>query len=85
MWFSIKVNYSFINNLLDIQFNSLLTSLFNQSIDSSTNNKGKGARNIDEVDENHSKQSNKKLKTEKLEIRKYNPALRRHTLHREIK
>ena len=28
---------------------------------------------------------NKKLKTEKLEIRKYNPALRRHTLHREIK
>ena len=25
---------------------------------------------------------NKKLKTEKLEIRKYNPALRRHTLHR---
>ena len=28
---------------------------------------------------------NKKQKTEKLEIRKYNPALRRHTLHREIK
>lgn len=28
---------------------------------------------------------NKKLKTEKLELRKYNPALRRHTLHREIK
>lgn len=28
---------------------------------------------------------NKKLQTEKLEIRKYNPALRRHTLHREIK
>ena len=28
---------------------------------------------------------NKKLKTEKLEIKKYNPALRRHTLHREIK
>jgi large subunit ribosomal protein L33 len=27
----------------------------------------------------------KKLKTEKLEIMKYNPALRRHTLHREIK
>ena len=28
---------------------------------------------------------NKKTKTEKLEIRKYNPALRRHTLHKEIK
>ncbi len=28
---------------------------------------------------------NKKLKTEKLELRKYNPALRRHTLHKEIK
>ena len=28
---------------------------------------------------------NKKLKTEKLEIKKFNPALRRHTLHREIK
>ncbi len=28
---------------------------------------------------------NKKLKTEKLELKKYNPALRRHTLHREIK
>jgi large subunit ribosomal protein L33 len=28
---------------------------------------------------------NKKLKTEKLELKKYNPHLRRHTLHREIK
>src|SRR5439155_16668537 len=28
---------------------------------------------------------NKKLKTEKLELMKYNPGLRRHTLHREIK
>jgi large subunit ribosomal protein L33 len=28
---------------------------------------------------------NKKTKTEKLEIRKYNRFLRRHTLHREIK
>ena len=28
---------------------------------------------------------NKKTKTEKLELKKYNPALRRHTLHREIK
>jgi large subunit ribosomal protein L33 len=28
---------------------------------------------------------NKKTQTEKLEIRKYNPALRRHTLHKEIK
>ncbi len=28
---------------------------------------------------------NKKLQTEKIEIRKYNPFLRRHTVHREIK
>ena len=28
---------------------------------------------------------NKKLKTEKLEIKKYNPFLRKHTLHRETK
>jgi len=28
---------------------------------------------------------NKKLKTEKLEIKKYNPSLRRHTVHKEIK
>lgn len=28
---------------------------------------------------------NKKAKPEKLEIKKFNPALRRHTVHREIK
>lgn len=28
---------------------------------------------------------NKKTKQEKVEKKKYNPALRRHTLHREIK
>jgi len=28
---------------------------------------------------------NKKLQVEKLEVKKYNPALRRHTLHKEIK
>ena len=28
---------------------------------------------------------NKKLKTEKTELKKFNPFLRRHTLHREIK
>jgi len=28
---------------------------------------------------------NKKLQTEKVELRKYNRFLRRHTLHREIK
>jgi large subunit ribosomal protein L33 len=28
---------------------------------------------------------NKKTKTEKLEIKKYNPFLRRHTVHKEIK
>lgn len=28
---------------------------------------------------------NKKLQPEKIEIKKYNPFLRRHTVHREIK
>jgi large subunit ribosomal protein L33 len=28
---------------------------------------------------------NKKLNPEKIELRKYNPFLRKHTLHREIK
>ncbi|MFM1941200.1 MAG: hypothetical protein RI897_182 [Verrucomicrobiota bacterium] len=28
---------------------------------------------------------NKKLQTEKLEMKKFNPFLRRHTVHREIK
>ena len=28
---------------------------------------------------------NKKLQTEKLEIKKFNPFLRRHTVHKEIK
>ena len=28
---------------------------------------------------------NKKLSPEKIEVKKYNPALRRHTVHREIK
>jgi large subunit ribosomal protein L33 len=28
---------------------------------------------------------NKKLKPEKIEIKKYNPFLRRHTVHREVK
>ncbi len=28
---------------------------------------------------------NKKVQTEKLELKKYNPSLRRHTVHREIK
>lgn len=28
---------------------------------------------------------NKKTKTDKLELKKFNPALRRHTVHREIK
>lgn len=28
---------------------------------------------------------NKKTKTEKVQLKKYNPFLRRHTLHREIK
>lgn len=28
---------------------------------------------------------NKKLQTEKIQLMKYNPALRRHTLHKEIR
>ena len=28
---------------------------------------------------------NKKFQLEKLEVKKYNPALKRHTLHKEIK
>ena len=28
---------------------------------------------------------NKKLQTERFQIRKFNPALRRHTVHKEIK
>lgn len=28
---------------------------------------------------------NKKLQTEKIELKKFNPSLRRHTVHREIK
>ncbi len=28
---------------------------------------------------------NKKTQTEKVELKKYNPSLRRHTVHREIK
>lgn len=28
---------------------------------------------------------NKKLKTDKVELKKFNPFLRRHTVHREIK
>jgi len=28
---------------------------------------------------------NKKLKPDKLELKKFNPALRRHTVHKEIK
>ena len=33
----------------------------------------------------YSTSRNKKLQTEKLEVMKYNPVLRRHTLHKEIK
>ena len=55
MRFSIKVNYSSIGYIIHV--NSLLTSLFNQSIDSSsTNNKRKSVGRIertDEIDESH--------------------------------
>jgi large subunit ribosomal protein L33 len=33
----------------------------------------------------YSASRNKKLQLEKLEMKKYNPALKRHTLHKEIK
>jgi large subunit ribosomal protein L33 len=33
----------------------------------------------------YSASRNKKLQLEKLELKKFNPALKRHTLHKEIK
>jgi len=47
--------------------------------------KGTEARKEGKSPSRYTTTRNKKLKTEKLALSKYNPALRRHTLHREIK
>ena len=43
------------------------------------------ARKLGKSPSRYTTSRNKKLKTEKTELKKYNPALRRHTLHKEIK
>jgi len=43
------------------------------------------ARKLGKPPSRYTTTRNKKLKTEKLEIKKYNPFLRRRTVHREIK
>jgi large subunit ribosomal protein L33 len=43
------------------------------------------ARKLGESPSRYTTTRNKKLQTEKLEIKKYNPFLRRHTVHREVK
>ncbi|MBM3876994.1 MAG: 50S ribosomal protein L33 [Verrucomicrobia bacterium] len=43
------------------------------------------ARKLGKSPSRYTTTRNKKTKTEKLEMMKFNPALRKHTLHREIK
>ncbi len=43
------------------------------------------ARKLGKPPSRYTTTRNKKLQTEKVELRKYNKHLRRHTLHREIK
>ncbi len=43
------------------------------------------ARKLGESPSRYTTTRNKKLKTEKLALMKYNKHLRRHTLHREVK
>jgi len=43
------------------------------------------ARKLGKSPSRYTTTRNKKLKTDKLELMKYNPALRKHTLHREVK
>lgn len=43
------------------------------------------ARKLGKSPSRYTTTRNKKLQTERLELKKYNPALRRHTVHREIK
>ena len=43
------------------------------------------ARKLGKSPSRYTTTRNKKLQLEKLEVQKYNPALRRHTLHKEIK
>ncbi len=43
------------------------------------------ARKLGKSPSRYTTTRNKKLKPERLEIRKFNPGLRRHTMHKEIK
>ena len=43
------------------------------------------ARKLGKSPSRYTTTRNKKLQTERLEIKKFNPALRRHTVHKEIK
>jgi large subunit ribosomal protein L33 len=43
------------------------------------------ARKAGQTPSRYTTTRNKKTQTEKLEIKKFNPYLRRHTVHREIK
>lgn len=43
------------------------------------------ARKLGKSPSRYTTTRNKKTKTERLEMMKFNPALRKHTLHREIK
>lgn len=43
------------------------------------------ARKLGKTPSRYTTTRNKKTQTEKLEIKKFNPYLRRHTVHREIK
>lgn len=43
------------------------------------------ARKLGKPPSRYTTTKNKKTKSERLELMKYNPHLRRHTLHREIK
>ena len=43
------------------------------------------ARKLGKSPSRYTTTRNKKVQTEKLQLKKYNPFLRRHTVHREIK
>ena len=43
------------------------------------------ARKLGKSPSRYTTTRNKKTKTERLELMKYNPALRKHTLHKEVK
>lgn len=43
------------------------------------------ARKLGETPSRYTTTKNKKNQTERLELKKYNPSLKRHTVHKEIK